>query len=100
MYPCDFYMLDEYRLGNLTTDSFERLHEREREIGFIAASRKMEDSCRACEFRALCRGGCRRDRQETGMNDIGRNYYCDAFRAFFTHAAPRLAALLRSRRLA
>ena len=28
VYPCDFYVLDEYRIGNLNEDSFETIHER------------------------------------------------------------------------
>lgn len=97
VYPCDFYMLDEYRLGNFLTDSFEDLHRRERELGFIAASLKVEESCKSCEWAALCRGGCRRDRQGSGMNEVGANYYCPAFKRFFAHAVPKLAKLLREK---
>ncbi len=96
VYPCDFYMLDEYRLGNLAEDSFEDLHRREREIGFIAESLAVEEACKGCEWFPLCRGGCRRDRQGVALHEVGGNHYCASFRRFFAHAAPRLAALLRS----
>lgn len=32
------------------------------------------------------------------MNEIGFNYYCEAFREFFAHAVSLLADLLRTRR--
>lgn len=97
VYPCDFYMLDEYRLGNLNDDSFADLHKGEKAAGFIAASLKVEEECRSCEWRAICRGGCRRDRQGPNPGDIGKNYYCGALQKFYAHAIPRLVRLLRSR---
>lgn len=97
VYPCDFYMLDEYCLGNLVNDSFDDLRRRGHELGFVASSLKVEESCKSCEWLSLCRGGCRRDRQGKGPREIGGNYYCAAFRRFFAHAAPRLEGLLRAR---
>ena len=52
------------------------------------------EDCGACRWYALCRGGCRRDR-DYFENGIGRNYYCAAYRAFFEYAYPRLVQLYR-----
>lgn len=35
VYPCDFYMLDQYRLGNLNTDSIAQIDARRKEIEFV-----------------------------------------------------------------
>lgn len=94
VYPCDFYMLDEFLLGNLNTDSFERISEKFRGKGFMEASLKPQSQCVSCQWNGLCHGGCRRDRQEPALFDVGQNYYCDAFKAFFAHAIPKLAHLL------
>lgn len=95
LYPCDFYMLDEYRLGNLKTDSFEELDNRRRKIQFVDKSAIMHEDCRQCCWHPLCYGGCRRDRDyyEEGL---GKNYYCDAYRTFFEYAYRRLEHLYRS----
>ena len=37
-YPCDFYMLDEYRLGNFNENTMEEMDKRRQETGFIIAS--------------------------------------------------------------
>lgn len=95
VYPCDFYMLDDWRLGNLTTDSFEQLEHRRQELGFIEASRVYPQQCHRCKWAALCRGGCRRDRLVCENGQLGVNRYCSAFRGFFEYAYPRLAALVR-----
>ena len=93
-YPCDFYMLDAYRIGNLAEDTIEAVDARRKEIGFIEQSLPVPEDCGACRWYALCRGGCRRD-GDYFENGIGRNYYCAAYRAFFEYAYPRLVQLYR-----
>lgn len=92
VYPCDFYVLDQYRLGNLCTDSFEQIQLRRKEIGFIEQSKAVHQKCAACRWYPLCRGGCRRDR-ETADGALGLNYYCAAYEGFFSYAVPRLEKL-------
>ncbi len=89
VYPCDFYMLDQYQLGNLNEDSFADLDRRREELRWIEQSREQAAECAVCPWHALCRGGCRRDRDyfEAG---IGINYFCAAYREFFPYAYPRL----------
>ncbi len=92
VYPCDFYMLDEYRLGNLYTDSFEVLDRRREELHFLEASHIIHPDCESCKWKGLCRGGCRRDRDYFEQG-IGKNCYCDAYREFFPYAWPKLRLL-------
>lgn len=92
VYPCDFYVLDEYCLGNLRTDSFAAIHRRREEIGFIERSRQIHPDCVACQWLEICRGGCRRDREQPD-GSLGRNYFCSAYQEFFSYAMPRLEEL-------
>lgn len=98
VYPCDFYMLDEYRLGNLNTDSFEDIEKKRGEIGFIAESAKMDAECVSCEWNWICRGGCRRDRQTDHVGPLEKNYFCAAYKEFFPYMLPRLRELLQNAR--
>ena len=93
-YLCLFYLLDAYRIANLAEDTIEAVDARRKEIGFIEQSLPVPEDCGACRWYALCRGGCRRDR-DYFENGIGRNYYCAAYRAFFEYAYPRLVQLYR-----
>lgn len=95
VYPCDFYVLDEYRLGNLRTDSLEQINLRRREIGFVEASTAISPECRGCQFYPLCRGGCRRHRPVNADGTLGLNIFCQSYRQFFAHALPRLMELAR-----
>lgn len=98
VYPCDFYALDNYCLGNLTTDTFEQIEERRKESRFVENSLNHPDACKQCEFFTVCRGGCRRHREQPGK-EKGENYFCEAYRMFFGACLPRMkeiAAWLQS----
>lgn len=94
VYPCDFYVLDKLRLGTVGVDTPAQWEEKRKTLGFIEQSKKVEPECRACRWAPLCRGGCRRDREQAD-GSIGLNYLCPAFQRFFAHAAPRLAEIAK-----
>ena len=84
VYPCDFYVGPETKLGNVAIDSWEAI------LGSPAcrefAARKsaaLPQKCRTCRHFEFCRGDCPRNRQSL----------CDGWIAFFDHALPRLREL-------
>ena len=89
VYPCDFYGLDQYCLGNIRQHSWAELDRAREKTGFIETSRPVPEDCRRCQWYPLCRNGCRRDRI-VEQNGLGRNYYCRAYAGFFAYALPRL----------
>ena len=95
VYPCDFYMLDDHKLGNLTADTVEKVDKRREELGFIQKSAVPDKTCPDCRWWSLCRGGCRRDRDYFEQG-IGKNYYCPAYKAFFEYAYPRLVEVYKA----
>ena len=90
VYPCDFYVLDEYEIGDVREHSFEQMAQRRRDIRFIEQSAYVHPECRACRWTALCRGGCRRYREPFAMGELGKNHFCSAYRDFFEYAAERM----------
>ena len=62
VYPCDFYGLDGYCLGNIRQNSWAELDLAREKTGFIEASRQVPEVCGRCQWYPLCRNGCRRDR--------------------------------------
>lgn len=82
VYPCDFYMLDEYRIGNLNVDRLDIIDQNREKTGFIEESKKISGDCKACKYYLLCRGGCRRSRdyKEQGVYE---NYFCEGYYKFF-----------------
>jgi len=52
--------------------------------------------CRQCEVRALCNGGCPKDRFVlSGDGEPGHNYLCEGLFAFFSHTRPAMAQMAR-----
>ena len=88
IYPCDFYVLDEYRLGSILTDSLQDCDRKRKEITFVEQSRRLPEDCLACPYFRLCRSGCMRERKH------GKSRYCEGYKAFFRTAAPALQTLL------
>lgn len=90
VYPCDFYCLDQWRLGSIRESGFAELAQGERAARFLAQGGAGRAPCQGCRFFAICRGGCRRDREPLGA---GGNYFCQAYQEFFAYALPRLREL-------
>lgn len=83
IYPCDFYMLDEYRLGNFNEDRLEAIDEKRKALGFIERSGKLDEACGSCPYYKLCRGGCQRNRDFNETSGLYRNYFCRSYQLFF-----------------
>lgn len=87
VYPCDFYVLDQYKLGNFNSDTVETVNEKRQKIGFIEESENHDEKCRECRYYPLCRGGCRRNRQAEAPYG---QYFCKSYEMFFDACLPRM----------
>lgn len=63
VYPCDFYVLDEYRLGYIQDQTLRELFGQSNAKKFLCSRTSLPDHCSDCPFLKMCRGGCKR------MND-------------------------------
>lgn len=90
VYPCDFFVLDGYKLGNLNTCGIGEIDARRHEIGFLEYSLTDHDSCKVCQYYTVCRGGCRRHRITEEPDGNHRNVFCESYRMFFEHALDRM----------
>ncbi|WP_320128453.1 radical SAM/SPASM domain-containing protein [uncultured Sphaerochaeta sp.] len=84
IYPCDFYCSDDYLLGNILSSSIAELDAKRKELQFIESSPNKSLACNKCQWKSLCRGGCKRYR-------TGETYrYCGSMKQFFPYAIERL----------
>lgn len=91
IYPCDFYSVDEYFLGNINTNTIEEIDNTRKKLRFIENSMVIPDRCRKCKYLRLCRTGCRRDKETN--NIIGKNFYCSSLYNFFEKNISKLNEL-------
>lgn len=94
-YPCDFYVLDEWRLGNIRENSIEEIFASDNSRRFCERSYKIDDKCKACRYFTLCRGGCARYRLTGPDGTLGRQKYCESYMEFFDSCASKIAELAR-----
>ena len=81
VYPCDFYALDRFLLGNLCESTLSGLYSSDAAKRFVSESLPLPPECSGCEYFSLCRGGCRRDRDNGTLP--ASNRWCGAYREFF-----------------
>lgn len=60
VYPCDFYVLDEYCCGNVKNDSIETMMHHNHARTFLNEKRRSCSQCTSCRFVNMCHGNCRR----------------------------------------
>ena len=92
VYPCDFFCLDEYTLGNVCRDDFETFDKNRDRLGFIEESMQQIPRCKTCPYFVLCRGGCKRHRLMAAgsAQDFTQNYFCQSFYRFFEECGDKL----------
>lgn len=90
-YPCDFYCLDEYRLGNLTDTPPSRLLENGIMERFLSRAHTKASLCASCPYLRFCGGGCRRMRREVYCAD---GVSC-GYRTFLDACGKELSLLAR-----
>ena len=86
VYPCDFYVLDPYYLGNLVENTMEEIDQKRTEMGYLEQSLLRAESCETCKYKGICRGGCRRSRDE----ESHQQYFCKSYQMFFDACLPQM----------
>lgn len=99
-FSCDHFVDREHHVGNICDTPLVDMLESpaQREFG-----RRKRDAlpryCRECDVRAMCNGGCPKDRfLRTPEGEEGLNYLCAGLKGFFTSSRPyfeKLAAFWR-----
>ena len=94
VYPCDFYMMDEYRLGNFNDSRYPEIQDSIIKRQFIDRSRPIHEDCKNCSYYNLCRNGCFRHRIKT-PSGIYKNRYCQAYKYFFEKCSEKMLLVAR-----
>lgn len=95
VYPCDFYVLDKWKLGNLNENTFEEIYQKRTEVKFIEESMNIDEKCSNCKYFPLCRGGCKRYREPFENGKYQLNSFCKSYEMFFEHCGERLVGLAK-----
>lgn len=93
VYPCDFFVHPEWRLGNVMEQSLGEITSGSRFKEFALNKTYLKDKCQECQWKTLCYGGCPRTRyfQQRSFNDS--DYFCPAYEMFFRHSMNKFKEL-------
>ncbi len=91
-YPCDFYCLDEFRLGNLTEQGPLELLQAEGVTKFLNRPHIKPSLCQSCKYQRFCGGNCKRMQKEICCSV--KDNYC-GYQDFLNHCGASLQELAR-----
>lgn len=88
-YPCDFYVVDKWKMGNIMETSVKDLLQGEKANEFIGKSKDIPHDCSKCKFISICRSGCRRHYEPVDKKALGKNYFCSSYKNFYEYTILR-----------
>jgi uncharacterized protein len=92
LYACDHFVEPGFKLGNIHETHMLELVASPQQRKFGLDKRDaLTRQCRECEVRALCNGGCPKERFALAQDgEPGHNYLCAGLYRFFTHTRPAM----------
>jgi uncharacterized protein len=90
VYPCDFFVESDWKLGNINTDSWPEIARRQRRFEFAANKSIPHPECVACEYLSLCHCGCPKHRHDPARRFGDLDYFCSAYKMIFGKAVAPL----------
>ena len=96
VYPCDFHVREDLKLGNVMTHTWEEMLESGIYRDFAAAKcGSLPEECLSCEYSAFCNGDCPRNRG-TGFGPHKRSMLCAGWKKFFDHTLEKFDSIVRA----
>ena len=95
VYPCDFYCLDTYCIGNLREKTIQELLQAPQVQAFQSRAHTQPALCRTCEFARFCGGFCKRMQREVCCAE--EDNFC-GYREFLRQNAQALQQIAQAER--
>ncbi|WP_298275512.1 anaerobic sulfatase maturase [Ferroplasma sp.] len=92
VFPCDFFIEEQWKLGNISSNSLENLIRSINYQKFKHLKPNLPNKCVSCKWKYKCYGGCPRNRKYVN-NKIDVDYFCDAYIKFYEYTEERMKFL-------
>jgi uncharacterized protein len=86
VYPCDFFVEEDWKLGNITTDSIDDLIDSDKHREFYELRSVPHDDCEECRWLGFCQRGCIKFRGFPDGDFTKKQHLCTAYKMLFDHA--------------
>lgn len=91
VYPCDFYVLRDYLGGNLNYQTIEEIFYNKNMQKFLKEGGANNKICQNCNYKNICRGGCKRMKNIMYIDRSGD--YC-GYRDFLDYSLPVISKII------
>lgn len=92
VYPCDFFVQPEHKLGNVHDDSFEEVLDSAGYLKFSDQKSAWAPECTRCPYLQLCKGDCPAFRlPKTNHASV----LCEGWKHFYDKTVPRFLSIAR-----
>jgi len=95
IFPCDFFVEKDWKLGNINLDSWAEIARRQRRYSFASKKTLPHAECQICEYSNLCHGGCPKFREGQRGNFEDLDYFCSSYKQIFARAVGPLREELK-----
>lgn len=92
-FGCDFFVGQQWRCGNIMDSSIGELFVSDTKKDFARRKTKVENKCFLCRHKAICQGGCLKDRIIEKDDYSQCSYFCEGYKRFFDYAMPKFMQL-------
>lgn len=83
VYPCDFFVEADWKLGNIMLDSWSEIARRKKRYEFAGNKTIQHPSCRDCEWLSICRHGCPKFRHAPRRRFEDLDCFCQTYKMIY-----------------
>lgn len=91
VYPCDFFVERDWKLGNINLDSWTEIARRKKRYEFAGNKTIPHDECRQCEWLSICHQGCPKFRHAQHRRFDDLDYFCQSYKMIYTKSVEPLS---------
>lgn len=95
-YPCDFFIHEDYSLGNIGQSSLRDILNHSTYDEFLSKKTTLAPKCENCEYLNLCYGGCPRNRNWYDPKELQTDYFCQSYKQIYQYAEERMQIVARN----
>jgi len=90
VFPCDFFVEQNWKLGNIVVDSWPEIARRSKRYQFARNKTLAHPACEACEYQWFCHAGCPKFRHARFGRFEDLDYFCPAYKMIYAKATEPL----------
>ena len=95
IFPCDFHVDEELKLGNIETGGWDEFFESNVYQDFGKKKAIWNKKCNSCQFLEFCHGDCLKMRTGGFKSPTTESHLCEGWIKFYSHALPKLKELAK-----